>query len=162
MRGYAFIMIDIKRRPFIAAALLLAAILLAGCSKNYYEEGSKHEASVIQFIENKAIACLGPKNEKPEEIWTVYYDDERNMFTIASESVCIIRHGNIIHGACETYFPMIEKKQADINEDFGTTKTIEYNIERMDIVLDFDTYRRAATRDPGKSTVVSFDRLREP
>jgi hypothetical protein len=100
-----------KIRSIIGAILMFASIHLAGCGKSHCEEGCELGAVVRQPIENKAIACLGEKKEKPDEIWAIYYDDEKNIFTSASERVCITHFGNIIHGDCENYFSMIGKGQ---------------------------------------------------
>ncbi len=149
-------------RSIMAATLLFASVQLSGCCKSDYTDGCEHVGNVRQAVKNKAVACLGKNDEKPEEIWSVFYDDERNIFTSASERVCISRYGNIIHGACENYFPMIGEGQILTGEDFGTTKTIEYHIDRMDIDIDSDKYRRKGNRNPEESTVVSYDKMREP
>jgi hypothetical protein len=47
-------------------------------------------------------------------------------------------------------------------DDFGITKVIEYNIERMSIELDVDKYRRKDVRSLKESTVVPYDKLRGP
>jgi hypothetical protein len=112
--------------------------------------------------QKKAIRCLGEKNENPEEIWSVFYDDERNIFTSAFERVCISRYGNIIHSTCENYFPMPGERRITPGDDFGITKVIEYNIERMSIELDVDKYRRKDVRSLTESTVVPYDKLRGP
>lgn len=150
-----------KFRSFIAATIMFAVIPLMGCSKTDHEQTREHEASVRRVIVKKTIACLGEKNEKPEEIWSVFYDDEKNMFTSAFERVCISRYGNIIHGSCENYFPMPGEGQVT-GDDYGMTKVIEYNIDRMTIDLDFDEYRRKDDRTLKESTVVSYDKLRGP
>ena len=141
---------------------MLASIRLAGCCKNRCEEGCELGAVLRQPIENKAIACLGEKNEKPDEIWTIYYDDEKNIFTSASERVCITHFGNIIHGDCKNYFSMLGKGQLNTEETVGTPKTIEYHMERMYIDIDCVAYRRKKNQNIAESTVVSYDKLREP
>jgi hypothetical protein len=151
-----------KIRSFIVATIIFAAISLMGCSKNDNEEARVHKANDRLAIEKKVIACLGEKNEKPEDIWSVFYDDERNMFTSAFERVCISRYGNIIHSACENYFPMPGEGQTTPDDDFGITKVMEYNIERMSIELDADKYRRKDDRSLKESAVVSYDKLRGP
>ena len=151
-----------KLRSFIVATIMFAAISLMGCSKSDNEEAREHEINDRQAIEKKTIACLGEKNEKPEEIWSVFYDDERNMFTSAFERVCISRYDNIIHSACENYFSMLGEVQINTDDDYGITKVIEYNIERITIDLDFDKYRRKDDRNLDESTVVSYDKLRGP
>jgi hypothetical protein len=154
--------IQMKLRPFIVATIMFAAISLMGCSKSDNEEAREHKANDRQAIEIKTIACLGEKAERPEEIWSVFYDDERNMFTSAFEKVCISRYGNIIHSACENYFPMLGEGQIYSDDDFGIPKVIEYNIERNTIDLDFDKYRRKDDRNLDESTVVSYNKLRGP
>jgi hypothetical protein len=72
-----------KLRYFIAVTIIFAVVSLMGCSKSDNEKTREHKANDRQAIEKKAIVCLGEKNEKPEEIWSVFYDDEKNMFTSA-------------------------------------------------------------------------------
>ncbi|MEI6262263.1 MAG: hypothetical protein WCR46_20470, partial [Deltaproteobacteria bacterium] len=72
-----------KLRYFIAVTIIFAVVSLMGCSKSDNEKAREHKANDRQAIEKKAIVCLGEKNEKPEEIWSVFYDDEKNMFTSA-------------------------------------------------------------------------------
>jgi hypothetical protein len=151
-----------KIRPIFGVILIFASIHFPGCCKSNYEEVGDRGASVCQVIENKTIACLKEKYEKPEEIWNVFYDDEKNMFTSASERVCISRYGNIIHGTCESFFPMIREGQIYTDDDFGITRTIKYNIERMNIDIDFDQYRRKENRNLVVPRAISYAKLREP
>ena len=153
---------QMKLRYFIAVTIIFAVISLMGCSKSGNEEAREHKSNDRQAIEKKAIVCLGEKNEKPEEIWSVFYDDEKNMFTSAFERVCVSRYGNIIHSACENYFPLPVEGQIHTDDDYGITTAIEYNIERMSMELDYDKYRRKDDRSLKESTVVSYDKLRGP
>ncbi|MCX5883616.1 MAG: hypothetical protein NTU74_18020 [Deltaproteobacteria bacterium] len=150
-----------KLRSFVAAMLMFAAIPLVGCSKSDNEEASELEANVRQTIEKKARACLGEKNES-EEIWSFSYDEERHMFTGASERICVSRHGNIIHNGCENVFLELGERQIFTDDDTEITKFIEYNIERMNIELDVDEYRHKDNRTFKKSSVVPYDKLRGP
>lgn len=152
-----------KSRFFVAAMLMLATIIFTGCDNDENEEGRVYMAGVRQVIENKAIACLGEKNEKPKEIWSVNYDDERNMFVSASEKVCITHHGNIIHSICENYFPITGEGQIYSGDiDQGEAKVIEYNVERMAIELDTDEYRRRKNRNLEESTMFPYNKLMGP
>jgi hypothetical protein len=151
-----------KLRYFIAVTIIFAVVSLMGCSKSDNEKAREHNAYDRQTIEKNAIGCLGEKNEKPEEIWSIFYDDEKNMFTSAFERVCVSRYGNIIHSDCESYFPMPGEVQITTDDDYGITTAIEYNIERMSMELDYDKYRRKDDRSLKESTVVSYDKLRGP
>ena len=64
---------QMKLRYFIAVTIIFAVISLMGCSKSGNEEAREHKSNDRQAIEKKAIVCLGEKNEKPEEIWSVFY-----------------------------------------------------------------------------------------
>ena len=152
-----------KLRSFIAATtmLMFAAITLVGCSKSDYEEDRELEANVRQTIEKKARTCIGEKNES-EEIWSFSYDEERHVFTGASERICVSLHGNIIHNGCENVFPELGERQIYTDNNTEITKFIEYNIERMNIELDVDEYRHMDNRTFKKSSVVSYDKLRRP
>jgi hypothetical protein len=152
-----------KSRFSVAAMLMLATIIFTGCGNDENEEGRVYIAGVRQVIENKAVACLGEKNEKPKEIWSVNYDDERNRFVSASEKVCITHHGNIIHSICENYFPIPVEGQIYTGDvDQGVAKVIEYNVELMAIELDADEYRRRNNRNLEESSMVPYNKLREP
>jgi hypothetical protein len=151
-----------KLLSYIVAMLVFTITHLAGCDNSDREEPHKVAVDIRQAIEKKAIVCLGEKEEKPQEFWSVIYDDEKQMFTGASERVCITHYGNIIHGTCENSFPMPGERQRFADDNSEKTITIEYNIERMNIELNTDEYRRKNNRIFIESTVVPYDKLRGP
>lgn len=151
-----------KLRAIIAAALTAACFLLTGCTQTDRNADRIRDAAVFREIEKKALACLAENDEKPEDIWNLNYDEEKNMFTNAAEMVCISRYGHIIHGSCENPPPVIGEERISSNMSIGASKSIEYDLERMAIDLDAEAYHGMKNRNRSNAMTVPYCRLREP